>query len=110
MRSHFFWIYLLSAVALGQSSPPETMTKLVVRLESPDIPSTSFAAQPKTMYRAGTRYCRIEEWPDIANNIHGLIVINEPDVWLVNRLDKTARHQVDPGPTFNCPMPIFVHG
>jgi hypothetical protein len=84
------------------------MTKVVVRFESPDVPEASFVAQPKTMYRAGTRYCRIEELPDTEHGIHGLVVVSEPDEWLVNLLTKTAQHQVDPGPTFNCRLPVFV--
>lgn len=85
------------------------MTKLVVKLESPEIPKVSFAAQAKRMYRAGSRYCRTEENPDLEHGIHGLVVINEPDSWLINRFDKTAKHMVDPGPTYNCRMPIFVN-
>jgi hypothetical protein len=107
MRARLLWICLLSAAVSGQSSP-EKMTKLVVRLQRPDVPESSFAAQPKTMYRAGSRYCRIEELPDPEHGIHGLAVINEPDFWMVNRLDKTARHGVDRGPTFNCSLPMFV--
>src|SRR5204863_8417778 len=45
--------------------------------------------------------------PDPDRGIHGLLVISEPDFWMVNLLTKTARHGVDPGPTFNCRMPIF---
>lgn len=86
------------------------MTKLVVRLQSPDAPEGSFASQPKTMYRAGTRYCRVEELPDAEHGIHGLAIINEPDTWLVNLMTKAAQHQVDHGPTFNCRLPIFVLG
>ena len=66
------------------------MTKLTVKVESPDIPKDSFAAQAKRMYRAGSRYCRIEENPDPQNGIHGLVIVNEPDSYLINRLDKTA--------------------
>jgi hypothetical protein len=84
------------------------MTKVVVRLQSPDVPEGSFAAQPKTMYRAGTRYCRIEEMPDSERGIHGLVVINEPDAWLINLVTKTAQYQADPGPTFNCRLPVFA--
>jgi hypothetical protein len=112
MRARILWICLLSPLALGQATStqtaPATMTKLVVRLQRPDIPEPSFAAQPKTMYRAGSRYCRIEELPDPEHGIHGLVVINEPDFWMVNRLDRTAQHGVDPGPTFNCSLPMFV--
>lgn len=66
--------------------------------------------KPKRIYRAGTRYCRTEENPDIQNGIHGLMIINEPDVWMVNRLDKSARHIIDTGPTYNCRMPMFING
>jgi len=102
------WAFLLtlSAVALGQESGA-TMTKLTVRLESPGIPPESFAAKQKTMYRSGNRYCRTEELPDPEHGIHGLMVLNEPDAWMVNLLTKTAQHFVDPGPTFNCHLPIF---
>jgi hypothetical protein len=86
------------------------MTKVVVHLQSPDVPEGSFAAQPKAIYRAGTRYCRIEEWPDTEHGIHGLVIINEPDTWLVNLVTKTAHHQVDSGPTFNCRLPVFTTG
>ena len=86
------------------------MTKLMVKLESPKIPKDSFGAQAKRMYRAGAKFCRTEENPDLENGIHGLMIINEPDVWMINRLDKTARHLVDGGPTYNCRMPIFVDG
>ncbi len=87
---------------------PKTMTELTVKFESAETPKESFAAQPKRMYRAGAGYCRIEENPDLEHGIHGLIVINEPDIWMINRLDKTGRHIIDQGPTFNCRLPMFV--
>lgn len=102
-------ICLSSVIAFGQE-PPRTMTKLVVHLQSPDAPEGSFAAQPKIMYRAGTGFCRIEESADSEHGIHGLLLVNEPDEWLVNLITKSGRHFVDPGPTFNCRLPIFVFG
>lgn len=100
---------VLGAPLLAQEAP-QTMTKIVVRLEATDVPADGFAAKPKTMYRAGMGYCRIEELPDEKNGIHGLMIINEPDTWMVNLFTKTAQHVPDPGPTFNCRMPIFVFG
>lgn len=87
--------------------PPTTMTKLEVRLQSPDAPEGSFSALPKVMYRAGAGYCRIEEAPDPEHGIHGLMILNEPDAWMVNLLSKSARHMVDTGPTFFCHLPMF---
>lgn len=103
----FFTIILLARViGFGQQSP-EVMTRLAVKLESPEVPEGSFAAQPKIMFRAGAGYCRTEEVPDPEHGIHGLMILNDPDAWMVNLLTKTARHFVDPGPTFNCHLPIF---
>ena len=36
------------------------------------------------------------------------MIVNEPNAWLVNLATKTAQHTVDPGPTFNCHLPIFA--
>jgi hypothetical protein len=101
-------LLVISALAWGEDAP-EKMTKLMVKPESPEVPKDSFAAQPKRMYRAGSRYCRIEENPDLEHGIHGLLITNEPDAWVINLLDKTARHMVDPGPTYNCRLPVFAH-
>lgn len=109
MKTIFVLLFVVWTNALGEE-PPAHMTRLMVKVESPDIPKDSFAAQAKRMYRAGSGYCRIEENPDLVNGIHGLLIINEPDSWLINLLDKTAKHMVDPGPTYNCRMPIFVNG
>jgi hypothetical protein len=100
-------LFLLLATLLAQQ-PPKEMTKVEALLQSSDVPAGSFAAKPKVMYRAGSRYCRIEEAPDPDHGIHGLAIINEPDYWLVNLLSQTAQHAVDSGPTFNCHMPIFA--
>jgi hypothetical protein len=83
------------------------MTKLQVQLQSPDVPADSFAAKPKIIYRAGSKYCRVEEQPDASHGIHGVTIINEPDAWMVNLATDSAQHIVDPGPSFNCRLPIF---
>lgn len=98
---------MLSGVSFSQE-PPKEMIKATVLLQSPDVPAGSFAAKSKTMYRAGTRYCRVEELPDPDNGIQGVLIINEPDFWMENLMTKTVRHGVDPGPTFNCRLPTFA--
>jgi hypothetical protein len=97
---------LLSSVLIAQQ-PPKIMTRLQVQIQSPEVPADSFAAKPKIIYRAGTQYCRVEEQPDPSNGIHGLMIINEPDAWMVNLATGSAQHIVDPGPSFNCRLPIF---
>ena len=103
-----FAMCVLVPMTFGQGST-RMMTKLTAHLESPAIREGSFAAKPKTMYRAGDSYCRIEELPDPEHSIHRLMIINEPNLWMVNLFGKTARHYVDSCPTFNCHLPIF-HG
>jgi hypothetical protein len=106
MRNIVLLACLLGGTSVAEQ-PPTSMTKVEVILQSPDVSAGSFAAKPKVMYRAGNRYCRIEEAPDPERGIHGLMIVNEPDYWMVNLLAKTARHGLDPGPTFNCHLPIF---
>jgi hypothetical protein len=83
------------------------MSRITVQLDGSEGPQNSFARKPKTIYRAGSTYCRVEEAPNPKDNIHGLLIVNEPNAWIVNLATKTARHTVDPGPTFNCHLPIF---
>lgn len=87
---------------------PSTMIHAIVQMSGTDFPAESFAAKPKIFWRATNQYCRIDEEPDPANGIHGKLVVNEPDAWLVNLADQTAKHVLDPGPTFNCKLPIFA--
>jgi hypothetical protein len=98
------------SVALFAQEPPKVMTRVEVTLHSPDAPEGSLAAMPKVFYRAGDRYCRIEEAPDPDHGLHNVMIVNEPDYWTVNLVTKTAQQGVDPGPTFNCHLPIFASG
>lgn len=83
------------------------MMKISVRVVEPAPEPGSFLAQPKTFWRAGTKYARIAEAEDPKNQIHGLAVISEPDFWMINLYDKSGKHMVDPGPTFNVHLPVF---
>jgi len=53
------------------------------------------------------RYGRLEEEPNPESGIHLLIVVNEPDIWMVNRMDGAVQHHVDPGPTYSFHLPII---
>src|SRR6202035_2505206 len=46
--------------------------------------------------------------PDPEHGLHLRSIMNEPDAWLVDLANNRAQHLVDPGPTFNCRMPIFA--
>lgn len=87
---------------------PGKMIHGIIQMSGTDIPEGSFASKPKIFWRASNQYCRINEEPDLEHGIHGRLLINEPDAWLINFADNTAKHMVDTGPTFNCRMPIFA--
>jgi hypothetical protein len=102
-------VLALSLPRIGMcADTPSKMIHVIVQMSGPDISAESFAAKPKIFWRASSQYCRIDEEPDPANGIHGRMVVNEPDAWLINLEDQTAKHVLDPGPTFNCRLPIFA--
>lgn len=100
-------VILAAAQAAVADCKPHRLLKIVTAAELPDVPAGDFRSQPRTMYRLGDRYARLEEPLNTADNVHLLIVVNEPDVWMVNRTDMTGRHIVDPGPTFEFHAPVL---
>ena len=97
----------LNPLARGQESP-NTMMRISTRLVEPAPALNSVAAQTRVIWRAGTKYGRIAEPPDNQNRVHGLMIINEPDAWLINLFDKSGKHMVDPGPSLIVHIPIFA--
>jgi hypothetical protein len=77
--------------------PPATMTKIVVRLIGPTVKPGSHAALPKTIYKAGPHYARIEDPPDAKQQQQKLTIIAEPDAYSVNLIDKRGTHAIDQG-------------
>jgi len=87
---------------------PSKMTHAVIQMSGSEISVDSFSAKPKIFWRASSQYCRVDEEPDSEKGIHGRLIVNEPDAWLINLADNTAKHVLDRGPTFNCKLPIFA--
>jgi hypothetical protein len=111
-RPLFTAAFVAATVACAASADavvcaPKTLVHVVVADVTPDVPRTSFAARPKEFYRIGSDRLRIEEASDPANGIHGLIVVSEPNIWMVNLSDRTGKHIVDPGPTYFAKAPVF---
>lgn len=110
---------LLAGIAIGAfltgSAAPDAaaaqaskrMTRVVVVWTANGIPHDPFAERPKTMTRATNQYCRIDLEEDSKRHRLEVAIANEPQMWDVNLLTKTADHFLDPGPTFNCHLPIF---
>lgn len=94
--------------ALGKPAlAGEEMTHMVVRLEVPNIDPGAFELKPLEYWRIGFRYLRLQEQPDPEQGIHGLIVANAPDSWMINLYTNEARHMVDRGETTNVHAPAL---
>jgi hypothetical protein len=98
----------LMAAADTKFRPPDSMTKMVVRLMGPGIKPKSFPALPKTIYRAGPHYARIEDPPDARQQIHKLTIIAEPDAYSVNLIDKKGTHVIDQGNPHGLRLPVVL--
>lgn len=100
-----FWIMMAGPAWADDAK----MTHLVFRFVDPNVAADHFALAPREMWRLGTRYLRMEEPPDREKGLHGLVIIDEPHAYIINRTDNRGVHMVDPGPTFNVHMPIFPY-
>ena len=112
MKSHWkfclgFMIALASVAAPTSWAAQPSITKITVEMILPNITGDLLPAKPKTIYRAGNKYARMEEKRDSLGGDQTLIITNEPDSWVINLSDKTGRHQVDAGPKFDTHAPIF---
>lgn len=84
------------------------MRKIVVRLMGPGIRPGSFAALPRTIYCAGSRYARVEDPPDARQRIEKLTIIAEPDAYSLNLIDKTGTHAIDHGGPEDIHLPVVL--
>jgi hypothetical protein len=105
----------LLVVVLGVLAPdiargacaPEKMVRIVFRDATPGIEPGSFAAQPKTLFRLGARYSRLEESLDSEHGIHGLLISAEPDSWMINLAAKSGQHILDRSEPYIVHVSIF---
>lgn len=94
-------------LASGARAAEPTLTKIVVQMVTPSSVGEPIMDKPKTIYRGGDKYARVEEKVDPKAEDQRLIVTSEPDCWIINVNDKTGRHEVDHGPKFVTSAPIF---
>ncbi len=98
---------LLLALPGHADTPPAEMLHVIFRVEAADVPPSHFAAQPKSLWRVGLRYLRLEEPPNPETGLHLLFISRAPDTWIVDRRTRRAKHIVDPGPSIDVHMPIL---
>jgi hypothetical protein len=99
---------LLSTLLLAAQAADDKMLYVEYRLAGKQIAANSFDAQIKKVWRIGNEYLRFEDAPNPATKIHGLIIVAEPDIWVVDRNSNEARHTVDPGPNYKVHFPLLA--
>ncbi len=98
-----FWIWMAPWALAAEA----TMTHLIFRIADPNIPKEHFILKPKEVWRVGKQYLRLEELPDPQRRIHGLVIADQPDIYIINRYDNRGQHIKDPGPTHEMHLPVF---
>lgn len=101
-------LLLLSGITLAVHAADDKMLYLEYRLVGKGIEAESFDAQVKKLWRIGSSYLRFDDAPNPATKIHGLIIVAEPDIWIVDRNTNQAQHTVDPGPNYKVHFPLFA--
>src|ERR1051326_8818444 len=100
-------VFLHASHALAGNCAPAQMLHIVISTRAEGQPSDAFITKPKTLYRLGNKYGRVEEAVDPERNLHLLFVVSEPDVWVVNLADRSGHHMVDSGPSLNLRAPTL---
>ena len=103
---HLLGLLFLVTSALGN----ESMVKVVYRVQSPTIEVGEYAGLPRTVYRVGDRMGRVEETCDADFGMHALIILNQQDVWMINRVTSVGMHFNAPDPERGFRVPIVPPG
>jgi hypothetical protein len=99
-----------TAHAADKVCAPPGLFKAVTSMEAPDVPEGHFFGVPKTLYRSGDKLGRVEEAKNPQTGLHLLVVVSDPDVWIVDLAGKRGRYVRDPGPTYIFRARIFSEG
>lgn len=103
-----FAAFLLSLAAVAAFAADDKMLYVEYRLAGADIKEGSFDAQVKKLWRVGDTFLRFEDAPNTVMKVHGLIIVAEPDIWIIDRFTNQAQHTVDPGPGFKIHFPLLA--
>jgi hypothetical protein len=98
---------LLASLTLAAQAADDKMLFAEYRVVSADLPASSPEAQPRKVWRLGKEFLRFEDVPNPETKVHGLIIVDEPDIWIIDRKKSQGQHAIDPGPQYVVHFPIF---
>ena len=99
---------LFSFLPLLVQAAGDKMLYVEYRFVDKQTAADSFDAQTKKVWRIDKDFLRFEDAPNPQTKIHGLIIVAEPDIWIVDRNTNQAQHTVDPGPVFKIDFPLLA--
>jgi hypothetical protein len=100
-------LIVISGITASAQLASDRPVRMVVEGKGTNIPEGSFATKPKTIYRLGTKFARIEEEANPSSGIKALMITKAPDTWMIDLNSNTGRHIVDPDPKGKVVFPIF---
>lgn len=98
---------------------PRSLVSMTVRNITPGLQAADPRAQPRRMWRLGATYLRSLEQPVISPALQdpkapmarqSLMIVAEPDIWIIDTASRQARHSLDKGPVFEVRAPILPLG
>ena len=98
---------ILALAPAAYACAPAQVVRIVYRNISPGVPAAASEAQPRTLWRIGSSFLRSEEQPDPTTGMKTLILVSEPNIWIVNLTDRTGSHSIDPDPSGKIRAPII---
>ncbi|MEK6210616.1 MAG: hypothetical protein AABM64_09675 [Pseudomonadota bacterium] len=98
---------LLASITLGAQAADDKMLFAEYRVVSANLPASSPEAQPRKIWLLGKEFLRFEDVPNRETKVHGLIIVDEPDIWIIDRNKGQGQHAIDPGPQYVVHFPIF---
>ncbi|MBI1196644.1 MAG: hypothetical protein GC203_02135 [Phenylobacterium sp.] len=86
---------------------PAKLVHIVTRNISPGLAASDRAAQPRELWRRDAFFLRSQESADPTTGAQPLVIISEPDIWVINLANREGRHAVDAGPELEVRAPIL---
>lgn len=109
MNIVFRSLFALLLVACGFAAhAQEKMLYVEYRVMSPKLAPSSPEAQVRKLWLVGSKYMRFEDVPNPDTGVHGLIIVAEPDIWIIDRKTNKGQHSVDPGPSYAVHFPMLA--
>jgi hypothetical protein len=97
---------LLAFVAFAAHAQ-EKMLFVEYHAVSAKLAPGSAELQNRKLWLVGTKYMRFEDIPNPDTGVHGLIIVAEPDIWIIDRKANRGQHSTDPGPSYAVHFPMF---